>query len=42
MLRLIPLLILLTACAPSEPDLVGHASVIDGDTLEIHEQRVRL
>lgn len=42
MLRLFPLLILLTACAPSEPDLAGHASVIDGDTLEIHGQRVRL
>lgn len=28
-------------CA-SDVDLIGRASVIDGDTLEIHGQRVRL
>lgn len=39
---LIPFLLMLSACAQIEPDLAGHASVIDGDTLEIHGQRVRL
>jgi len=42
MLRLIPFLFLLGTCAPVEPDLVGRASVIDGDTLQIGGQRVRL
>lgn len=42
MLRTIPLLLMLTACVTAEPDLAGRASVIDGDTLEIQGQRVRL
>ena len=32
----------LAACTPSEPELIGRASVIDGDTLEIDGQRIRL
>lgn len=32
----------LAACTPPPPDVVGRASVIDGDTLEIHDQRIRL
>lgn len=39
---LIPLLILVAACAPAPPTVMGRASVIDGDTLEIHGQRIRL
>jgi endonuclease YncB( thermonuclease family) len=35
-------ILLLTACAPTQPTAVGRASVIDGDTLEIHGQRIRL
>ncbi len=44
-------ILLFTACVPAAPmsglperqgDIVGIASVIDGDTLEIHGQRVRL
>ena len=42
MRMLIPLLVLVTACAPAPPTVVGRASVIDGDTLEIHGQRIRL
>jgi len=42
MRMLIPLLILVAACAPAPPTVVGRASVIDGDTLEIHGQRIRL
>ena len=42
MLRTIPLLLILIACVPVEPGLAGRASVIDGDTLEIQGQRVRL
>jgi endonuclease YncB( thermonuclease family) len=41
-IRLTPLLLVLAACLPAEPNLVGRASVIDGDTLEIHDRRVRL
>lgn len=33
---------MLTACAQSEPDVTGRASVVDGDTLEIRGQRVRI
>ncbi len=40
--RLIPVLALLAACTPAPPTIVGRASVIDGDTLEIHDQRIRL
>lgn len=40
--RLIPILFLLTACTPAPPTITGRASVIDGDTLEIHGQRIRL
>lgn len=32
----------LTLAAPARADLVGRASVIDGDTIEIHGQRIRL
>ncbi|WP_449252662.1 thermonuclease family protein [Brevundimonas naejangsanensis] len=39
---LIPVLVCLAACAPEPPTVVGRASVIDGDTLEIHDQRIRL
>ena len=39
---LIPLVILLAACSPVPPTVMGRASVIDGDTLEIHGQRIRL
>lgn len=42
MRRLIPLLVLLAACTPAPPTIMGRASVIDGDTLEIHGQRIRL
>jgi endonuclease YncB( thermonuclease family) len=31
-----------TAVAASQPDLIGRASVIDGDTIEIHGQRIRI
>jgi len=40
--RLIPVLVLVFACTPAPPTIVGRASVIDGDTLEIHDQRIRL
>jgi endonuclease YncB( thermonuclease family) len=37
------LLLLLTSCGRAySDDLVGQASIIDGDTLEIHRTRVRL
>lgn len=39
---LIPALVLLAACTPAPPSVMGRASVIDGDTLEIHDQRIRL
>lgn len=39
---MIPLLLLLTACTQEAPTVVGRASVIDGDTLEIHDRRIRL
>lgn len=39
---LIPALIALAACAPTPPTVVGRASVVDGDTLEIHGRRIRL
>ena len=39
---LIPLLVLLTACAEAPPTVAGRASVIDGDPLEIHDRRIRL
>ena len=32
----------LTALPPDPPPIVGRATVIDGDTLEIHGQRIRL
>jgi endonuclease YncB( thermonuclease family) len=34
--------VVLAAAAPARADIVGRASVIDGDTIEIHGQRVRL
>jgi endonuclease YncB( thermonuclease family) len=43
--RIVFLAILTLLCWPvwaSAADLTGHASVIDGDTLEIHGQRIRL
>jgi endonuclease YncB( thermonuclease family) len=37
------LLLLLTWCSPAySGDLIGQASIIDGDTLEIHGTRIRL
>lgn len=40
---LIPLVVALAAaCTAPMPDVTGRASVIDGDTLEIHGQRIRL
>lgn len=42
MRSLIPVLIFLAACTPPTPTVQGRASVIDGDTLEIHGQRIRL
>ncbi|MFC7380101.1 thermonuclease family protein [Brevundimonas sp. GCM10030266] len=42
MRALLPVLALLAACTPQAPTIVGRASVIDGDTLEIHGQRIRL
>lgn len=42
MIVLIPILLLLTACTQQAPAVVGRASVIDGDTLEIHDRRIRL
>jgi endonuclease YncB( thermonuclease family) len=32
----------LALAAPAHADIVGVASVIDGDTIEIHGQRIRL
>lgn len=32
----------MTALPPDPPAIVGRASVIDGDTIEIHGQRIRL
>jgi endonuclease YncB( thermonuclease family) len=42
MRALFPALVLLAACTPAPPSIMGRASVIDGDTLEIHGQRIRL
>jgi len=42
MRTLIPVVVLLAACTPAPPTTVGRASVIDGDTIEIHDQRIRL
>lgn len=42
MRALIPVLVLLAACTQAPPTVVGRASVIDGDTLDIHDQRIRL
>ncbi|MFC5343401.1 thermonuclease family protein (plasmid) [Brevundimonas staleyi] len=40
---LIAVLVAVSAgCAPAEPSIQGRASVIDGDTLEIHGRRIRL
>jgi endonuclease YncB( thermonuclease family) len=38
---LVGILLLATAAAASEP-IIGRASVVDGDTLEIHGTRIRL
>ena len=41
--RIAALLMLLSLCSPAlADDLIGQASVIDGDTLEIHGTRIRL
>lgn len=43
MLRLIPIIVAALACwTAAAADLTGRASVIDGDTIEIHSQRTRL
>jgi endonuclease YncB( thermonuclease family) len=39
---IIALSLLASTCAALPPDLLGHASIIDGDTLEIHGTRIRL
>lgn len=39
---LIPALLVAAACAQEPPTVVGRASVIDGDTLEIRDRRIRL
>jgi endonuclease YncB( thermonuclease family) len=36
------LAVLATACTPANADIVGIASVIDADMIEIHGQRIRL
>lgn len=41
------ILLFLCACAPAiaraeEPEVIGRASVIDGDTIDIHGERIRL
>jgi endonuclease YncB( thermonuclease family) len=41
-LMLIALVFCFTAGSIAHADLIGVASVIDGDTIEIHGQRVRL
>jgi len=41
-LALLPFVILMAACAEPDPNLPGRASVIDGDTLELRQQRIRL
>jgi endonuclease YncB( thermonuclease family) len=41
-LTLIALLLTLTASAASAETIAGQASVIDGDTLDIHGQRIRI
>lgn len=38
---IVPFVILLASAAVADP-IIGQASVIDGDTLEIHGQRIRL
>lgn len=39
----VPFLLVVLPCWPAVPaELAGSASVIDGDTLEIHGQRIRL
>src|SRR5579872_2995606 len=41
--RTVALLALLSLCSPAlATDLIGQASVIDGDTVEIHGTRIRL
>lgn len=42
MRAVIPILLLLSACTQEAPTVVGRATVIDGDTLEIHDRRIRL
>lgn len=39
---LIPALLIAAACAQTPATVVGRASVIDGDTLEIQDRRIRL
>lgn len=44
-MRVFPLIVLAalaTACAPAPPTVQGRASVIDGDTLDLHGSRIRL
>src|SRR6185295_14474596 len=43
MFRVLSILVaLLVSWAAAAADLTGQASVIDGDTIEIHDQRIRL
>jgi endonuclease YncB( thermonuclease family) len=40
--RCVFLAVLAAACTPADAKIAGVASVIDGDTIEIHGQRIRL
>jgi len=40
--RCVFLAVLAAACTPADVKIAGVASVIDGDTIEIHGQRIRL
>ena len=42
LIALLSFAMLSIASASSAADLIGQASIIDGDTIEIHGQRVRL
>ena len=41
MLRIAFLAIIFASSSPAQADITGTASVIDGDTIEVHAQRIR-